>query len=107
MNLRTLLTLNLILSLSILTFGQDVNDFERTNFRKAELTSAVLTGYWDFIELQDPEGNKLEKVYHPEWENLPFIENPYEAVNRANTTFNSDGTYTKRFTEVNEDTGLW
>lgn len=107
MNPKIILTICLTLSFSIASFGQDINNFERTNFKKAELTSDALTGYWEFVELQDPQGNKLEKVYHPEWENLPFIENPYETVNRANTTFNSDGTYTKKFTEVNEDTGMW
>ena len=107
MNLKILLTLCLTLSFSIASFGQDINNFKRTNFKKTEIAPDDLTGYWDFVELQDPQGNKLEKIYHPEWENLPFIENPYETVNRANTTFNSNGTYSKKFTEVNEDTGLW
>jgi len=57
-----------------------------------------LIGEWKFYKLEDPAGNKIDTLQKFD---------AYEIATAPYTIFNSDGTYTKQFTSVNQDAGTW
>ena len=78
--------------------------FDETNIDSINEVKSLLMGEWIFIELQNGSGQKVERIYHKEWEALGL--SAIETVNRPNITFNIN-TFEKQFTAVNIDSGYW
>ncbi|MEM6814949.1 MAG: hypothetical protein AAF600_11305 [Bacteroidota bacterium] len=85
--------------------AQEIISINKTDLNNLKSPSVELEGEWIFDGLYDPNFNKIDTVYHPEWEGL--IPNPFEVINRADINFLNDGSYSKRFTERNIDKGYW
>ncbi len=66
------------------------------------VTESDLIGEWEFIELQDENGNKQTKIPLIRFGQDRGIEN----VNRDSYVFNEDGTY-KSFNPLNISFGTW
>lgn len=76
-------------------FGQSENNKE---------LKAELIGIWEFIELRDSKGNKIDTIWH----NIPGLEKKgWEIPEGPLLTYNANGTYSKKFTPKNSDTGKW
>jgi len=84
-------TIFIILSLIIFQVGISQN-----------LTESDLIGEWEFIELQDENGEKHTKIPLIRFGKDMGIEN----VNRDSYVFNEDGTY-KSFNPLNVSFGTW
>ncbi|WP_120650644.1 lipocalin-like domain-containing protein [Aquimarina sp. AD1] len=84
-------TIFLVLSLLIFQIGISQN-----------LTESDLVGEWDFIELQDENGEKQTKIPLIRFGRDMGIEN----VNRDSYVLNDDGTY-KSFNPLNTSYGTW
>lgn len=85
----------LTIFISSFTFGQS----EKKNEFKTELI-----GTWEFVELRDAQGNKVDTVFH----NIPgFDKQGWEIPKGPLLTYDFNGTYSKRFTPQNTDTGKW
>ncbi|WP_298346224.1 hypothetical protein [uncultured Algibacter sp.] len=84
-------TIFLILSLLIFQVGISQN-----------LTESDLIGEWEFIELQDENGEKQTKIPLIRFGRDMGIEN----VNRDSYVFNNGGTY-KSFNPLNVSYGTW
>ena len=57
-----------------------------------------LIGTWEFAKLIDRNGNKIDTIWHG---------SAYEIAKGPLMIFNSDGTYSFKFTPTNTDTGKW
>jgi hypothetical protein len=57
-----------------------------------------LIGTWEFVELIDSEGNKIDTIWHGMG---------YELAAGPIITLREDGTYSKQFTPTNTDNGKW
>jgi hypothetical protein len=65
-----------------------------------------LIGTWEFVELRDSEGNKVDTI----WFDIPIpgeTTRGYEIPAGPLMVFNEDGTYSFQFTPVNTDYGEW
>lgn len=80
---------------SSLVFGQ--------SDKKKELRTDLF-GTWEFVELRDAQGNKVDTIFH----NVPGLDKQgWEIPKGPLLTYNSDGTYSKQFTPQNTDRGKW
>ena len=71
--------------------------------KKMELKTELI-GTWEFVELRDAQGNKVDTIFH----NVPGLDKQgWEIPKGPLLTYNSDGTYAKQFTPQNIDTGKW
>ena len=71
--------------------------------RKKEL-KAKLIGTWEFVELRDAQGNKVDTIFH----SVPGLNKKGREIPKGPLlVYNSDGTYSKQFTLQNTDTGKW
>lgn len=81
--------------ISSFTFGQ--------SNKKGELKTELI-GTWEFVELRDAQGNKVDTIFY----NVPGLDKQgWEIPKGPLLTYNSDGTYSKQFTPQNTDTGKW
>tara|TARA_B100000609_G_C17178585_1_gene415793 strand:- start:19 stop:525 length:507 start_codon:yes stop_codon:yes gene_type:complete len=57
-----------------------------------------LIGIWEFVKILDQGNNKVDTIWH----GMGF-----EIANGPELTYKEDGTYVKKFTPVNSDSGRW
>ncbi|GGF19868.1 hypothetical protein GCM10011383_34320 [Hymenobacter cavernae] len=63
-----------------------------------------LIGGWEFSELRDDKGNKVDTIWH----NVPGLgKKGWEIPRGPLMVYNANGTYSKQFTPKNIDTGEW
>ena len=95
--MRILLILSLLIS--NFAFSQDNRGIDLTNL------SQTLIGEWKFIKTIDKDGNDVEKISLER--NMPNGKPMTLIAKGPDITINEDGTYVKKFTPENSDTGVW
>ena len=71
--------------------------------KKKELKTELI-GTWEFVEVRDAQGNKVDTIFH----NVPGLDKKgWEIPKGPLLTYNPDGTYSKQFTPQNTDRGKW
>lgn len=70
-----------------------------TGFQGDKGLKSELIGTWEFVKLEDINGNKLDTIWHPI--------GGYELPKGPTITFRKDGSYSKQFTSRNIDNGNW
>ncbi len=72
--------------------------------KKNKKLKTELIGTWEFVELRDAQGNKIDTIFH----NVPGLDiKGWEIPQGPLRIYNSNGTYSKQFTSQNTDTGTW
>lgn len=93
----TRIRLLLILTIFISNFA-----FAQSDKKKGLKTELI--GTWEFVELRDAQGNKVDTIFH----NVPALDKQgWEIPKGPLLTYISDGTYSKQFTPQNTDRGKW
>lgn len=71
--------------------------------KKKELEPDLI-GIWEFVELRDNKGVKIDTIWH----SIPGLEKKgWEIPKGPLLIYNADGTYSKQFTPQNNDIGKW
>jgi hypothetical protein len=65
-----------------------------------------LYGRWNFIELQDEKGTKINELPMPGMEKRTGF-GAVEKINRPDILLKNNGEYEQKFTEENTDMGFW
>jgi hypothetical protein len=85
-----------------LTFFISSFAFGQSDKRKELKTELI--GTWEFVELRDAQGNKVDTIFH----SIPGLaKQGWEIPRGPLLTYNADGTYSKQFTPQNIDKGTW
>lgn len=93
--IRIRLIIILTIFISKFTLGQSEKNKE---------LNAELIGTWEFVELRDAMGNKVDTIFH----NVPGLDKQgWEIPEGPLLIYNSDGTYSIQFTPHNIDNGKW
>lgn len=71
--------------------------------QETELKNENIIGKWNYIKTVDKNNEVVKYVYrtYPNGEKMKIV------ASGPNITLNSDGTYKKKFTEENTDSGKW
>jgi len=67
-------------------------------FAQIQNIKQELVGTWEFSDMSDNTGKKIDTIKHPYG---------FELATGPLTTYRNDGTYTKQFTPKNADNGKW
>lgn len=80
-----------VILISITAYSQSEKDKE---------LKQELIGTWEFVELRDSNGNKVDTIWHN-------VVGGWEIPKGPLRTYRADGTYSTQFTPKNTDNGKW
>lgn len=81
-----------------------ISNFAFGQSDKKKVLKTELIGTWEFVGLNDVQGNKVDTIFH----NVPGLDKQGREIPKGLLLiYNSDGTYSKQFTPQNTDTGKW
>ena len=95
--MRILISLSLFIS--VIAFGQNNGQIDISN------SEQTLIGKWEFTKTLDQNGNEVKKISLDE--NTPDGKPMTLIAKGPDIIIRTDGTYTKIFTPVNSDNGVW
>lgn len=90
----------------ILTIGVIPLFAQNSDQAKLDSLEKHLVGVWNFIEVADKEGNKIESIER-ETKNSPLGDKIKIKASGPNMTLNNDGIYELEFTPEKIDKGNW